>query len=370
MKITHFELYAIHLPLKKPFKVAYQTFDVMPSIILKIHMDEGITGFGEAVPDEHVTGESLVSSYELLKQLLRELIGMNPFHIESIHLKMNAFITANPSIKAAVDIACYDIMGKKTGLPIYQLIGGRTKTTLDYAKVISIGPLDEILAQSEQAVKEGYQVIKLKVGSHLTDDVNHINALREHLADNIEIRVDANQGYKDDSNVQKLQELKGISWLEQPFNAPDYKKHAHLKKMMKVPLMLDESVKNTDDFILALDYQAIDLLNVKLMKTGGIYPAMQLIHLAESHGVVCQIGSMVESSIGSAAGYHLAMAKHNVQSTELTGPLLFSKDIGDLNYEVPYVLLSDRPGLGITIDEDVLKELTIKSDTVGEFDEH
>lgn len=365
MIITHFEIFAIHLPLKKPFKVAYQTFEVMPSIIIKIFTDEGIIGYGEAVPDEHVTGESLNSSFELLKDLLNELIGMNPLHIESIHHKMESIIVANPSIKAAVDIACHDILGKKAGLPLYELIGGTTQSSLEYAKVISISSIKQMIEESDNAVNDGYRVLKLKVGNDLLHDIKNIEAVREHVPETIEIRVDANQGYHSSDDIRELQKLTGISWLEQPFKAYDYKKHASLKTFLNVPLMLDESVKNVEDFLLAIDYQAIDYLNVKLMKTGGIYPAIKLIHLAESHGIPCQIGSMVESSIGSAAGYHLAMAKSNVKSTELTGPLLFSKDIGNLHYEIPFVHLSKEPGLGIEIDEEILNQLTIKYYRVG-----
>ncbi|HLG28166.1 MAG TPA: enolase C-terminal domain-like protein, partial [Paenisporosarcina sp.] len=103
---------------------------------------------------------------------------------------------------------------------------------------------------------------------------------------------------------------------------------------------------------------------IKLMKCGGIYPALKLAHQAELAGLDCQIGSMVESSIGSSAGYHVAFSKKNITTVELTGPLKFSKDIGNLAFDVPYIRLSGNPGLGIEINEETLHELTIYQDIV------
>lgn len=101
----------------------------------------------------------------------------------------------------------------------------------------------------------------------------------------------------------------------------------------------------------------------------GIKAAVHIINYAEAHDIPCQIGSMVESSIGSAAGYHVAMSHHNVQSTELTGPLLFSKEIGNLKYEIPYVYLSEAPGLGIEIDQQSLNAITTRQFEMSEINE-
>ena len=128
--------------------------------------------------------------------------------------------------------------------------------------------------------------------------------------------------------------------------------------------MTDEGLKGSREMLEIIQKRAADKVNIKLMKCGGIYPAVKLAHQAELAGLDCQIGSMVESSIGSAAGYHVAFSKKNITTVELTGPLKFSKDIGDLAYDVPFIRLSDKPGLGIEINEEILQELTIHHDTV------
>ena len=120
----------------------------------------------------------------------------------------------------------------------------------------------------------------------------------------------------------------------------------------------DEGLRGVREMREIIAKRAADKVNIKLMKCGGIYPAMKLAHMAEMAGMECQIGSMVESSVGSAAGFHVAFSNKSFTSVELTGPLKFSKDIGNLHYDVPFIQLTERPGLGVDVDEMILAELT------------
>ena len=122
--------------------------------------------------------------------------------------------------------------------------------------------------------------------------------------------------------------------------------------------MIDEGLHGNKELKEVIEKRAADKINIKLMKCGGLYPASQIVHQAEASGIECQIGSMVESAVASAAGLHLALAKKNILSNELVGPLMFSKDIASLDYKIPFVHLTDKPGLGLDINEDTLKELT------------
>ena len=128
--------------------------------------------------------------------------------------------------------------------------------------------------------------------------------------------------------------------------------------------MVDEGLKGMKDMREVISKQAADKVNIKLMKCGGILPAVKLADQAQMAGIECQIGSMVESSIGSAAGFHVAFSKKIITSVELTGPLKFSKDVGNLHYDVPFIQLNEKSGLGIDIDEEILAELTVHSDHI------
>ena len=369
MKIAEIEIYAIHLPLYEPFVISYATYDYMPSIIVKITTDTGLIGYGEGVADEHVTGESWKGTFEILKNTLApKLIGENPMNMERIHELMDAEIYGVPTAKAAIDIACYDVAGKALGVPVYNLLGGRYHEEFPITHVLSIAAPEAMAKEAEERVAAGYRSMKMKVGTNVADDVLRIQAVRERVGEDIAIRVDVNQGWVNSANtlqgLQKLQDC-SLDWLEQPVRADDIDGMVEVKSKSSTPMMIDEGLRGVRDMREIIAKRAADKVNIKLMKCGGIYPATKLAHMAEMAGIECQIGSMVESSIGSAAGFHVAFSKKIITSVELTGPLKFSKDVGNLHYDVPFIRLSGKPGLGIDIDEQVLQELTVFSEKVS-----
>ncbi|BAQ11956.1 mandelate racemase/muconate lactonizing protein [Bacillus sp. OxB-1] len=362
MEILEINIYAIHLPLNEPFIISYAAYDTMPSIIVKITTDTGHIGYGEAVADEHVTGESWESTFEVLKHTLAPLlIGENPHNMERIHEKMDQAIYGVPAAKAALDIACYDVVGKALGIPVYDLLGGRYHDEFPVTHVLSIASPEQMAQEAADRVAEGYRSLKMKVGTQVDEDVKRIEAVRRRVGEDIAIRVDVNQGWRNSAatltGLQKLSHC-SLDWLEQPVVADDIDGMVEVKSKSTVPLMIDEGLRGIREMREIIAKRAADKVNIKLMKCGGIYPAMKLAHMAEMAGIECQIGSMVESSVGSAAGFHVAFSKKIITSVELTGPLKFSKDIGNLHYDVPFIRLTDKPGLGIAIDEAVLAELT------------
>jgi L-alanine-DL-glutamate epimerase-like enolase superfamily enzyme len=340
----------------------------MPSVIVKIETDEEIIGYGEAVPDEHVTGETWEGVFATIKNTLGPaLIGQNPMEIEKIHDVMNQVIYAAPAAKAALDIACFDITGKKIKQPVYQLLGGRYHDQFPITHVLSIGEPENMADEAAAKVEQGYRSFKMKVGTTVKADVERIKAVRARVGSEIAIRVDVNQGWKNSAasvTALKLLEDCQIDWIEQPVAADDIDGLVEVKAKTTIPVMIDEGMKGTREMREVILKRAADKVNIKLMKCGGIYPAVKLAAQAEMAGMECQIGSMVESSVGSAAGFHVAFSKKIITSVELTGPLKFSKDIGNLRYEVPFIRLTEKEGLGLDINEDVLKELTVFQDVV------
>ncbi|GMB08129.1 mandelate racemase/muconate lactonizing enzyme family protein [Thermolongibacillus altinsuensis] len=368
MKITAIHLYAIRLPLHVPFVISYHSYHDIPSVIVKIETDEGIVGYGEGVADEHVTGETWESTFYILKNTIAPLlIGANPMNIEKLHEMMNATIYGAPTAKAAIDIACFDIIGKKLGQPVYQFIGGRYHDEFPITHVLSIAEPEQMAEEAASMVKKGYRSFKIKVGTNVHKDVERIKAVRERVGDDIAIRVDVNQGWKNSATtLVALRSLRpfNIDWVEQPVIADDIDAMAYIKSKTDIPMMIDEGLKGPREMRQIIQKNAADKVNIKLMKCGGIYPAVKLTHQAELAGIECQIGSMVESSVASSAGFHVAFSKKIVTSVELTGPLKFSKDIGNLHYDIPYIRLTEKPGLGVDVNEDILDELTVFQDVV------
>lgn len=369
MKITEIEVFAINLPLVQPFVISYARFDSMPSIIVKMTTDTGLIGYGEGVADEHVTGESQMSTFQIIKSTLAPvLLGENPLEMERIHDLMNKAIYGVPTAKAAIDIACYDLIGKALEVPVYTLLGGRYHDTFPITHVLSIGEPDDMANEAVNRVEQGYRSFKMKVGTDFTEDVKRIQAVRNSVNKDIAIRVDVNQGWQSSAQtLQALHMLDGIvlDWLEQPVIADDIDGMVEVKSKSPIPMMIDEGLRGVREMREIIAKRAADKVNIKLMKCGGIYPAMKLAHMAEMAGIDCQIGSMVESSIGSAAGFHVAFSKKVITSVELTGPLKFSKDVGNLHYDVPFIRLNDKPGLGINVDDQMLDKLTVHAEKVA-----
>lgn len=369
MKITEIELFSVQLPLIEPFVISYASLDSMPSIIVKITTDSGHVGYGEGVADEHVTGESQASTFHMIKSTIApQLLGENPMHLERIHDVMNKAVYGVPTAKAAIDIACYDLIGKTLDVPVYTLLGGRFHKEFPITHVLSINSPEKMASEAMERAQQGYRSFKMKVGTNVLDDVKRIQAVHRHVDEDIAIRVDVNQGWQSSAQTLKaLRMLDGVQldWLEQPVIADDIDGMVEVKNNSVIPMMIDEGLRGFREMKEIIAKRAADKVNIKLMKCGGIYPAMKLAHMAEMAGIDCQIGSMVESSIGSAAGFHVAFSKKVITSVELTGPLKFSKDLGNLYYDVPFIRLNEEPGLGVDIDLTALDELTIRKEKIA-----
>lgn len=370
MKITEIEVFAIRLPLHEPFIISYGRFDDMPSIIVKMTTDTGHVGYGEGVADDHVTGESWESTYHVIKHTLApRLMGENPKNIERIHEIMDKAIYGVPTAKATIDIACYDLVGKALGVPVYDLLGGRYHEEFPITHVLSIGTPEKMANEAAERVAEGYGSLKMKVGEQVMDDVKRIEAVRARVGAEIPIRVDVNQGWKNSANtLQALRKLEHceLDWIEQPVVADDIDGMVEVRSKTHIPVMIDEGLRGVREMREIIAKRAAHKVNIKLMKCGGIYPAMKLAHMAEMAGIECQVGSMVESSVASAAGFHISFAKKVITSVELTGPLKFKEDIGNLQYDVPVIRLNEKPGLGVDVDEKQLQKLTVFSGKVHE----
>lgn len=365
MQIVKAVIHHINLPLREPFVISYARWDAMPSVVVELHTDDGRVGWGEGVADEFVTGENTRASVQVLGHvLLPEVMraDLRPADLQALHATMDARIGGNPSAKAAIDLAFHDLLGQEAGLPVCDLLGGRDDDALTYPHVVSIGTPEDMAAHAERGIERGYAAIKIKVGSgDAREDVRRIRAVCEAVDHRVPVRVDVNQGWGSPAvAIESVRDLGGlgIAWVEEPIRMGNIEGLAEVRRHSPVPIMADETCQGPETLLRIVQARAADLVNIKLMKTSGLHKAAQMAGIAEAAGLTVQIGSMVESSVASAAGYHLAAARRVIHSTELTGPLLFSEEIGDLAYTPPGVELPHTPGLGVVVDRDQLEKLT------------
>lgn len=353
MIIKDIEIGEIFIPLAKPFKTALRTVLNVEDIVIKIVTDTEQVGFGEAPPTAVITGDTKGSIITAIRDFIKPaIVGMEIDNLDGIFRKLNTCIMKNTSAKAAVDMAVYDLYAKQYQTPLYKLLGGN-KTEVETDITISVNPISQMVADSLEAVQRGYKILKIKVGKEGLKDVERIAAIREAIGPDIKIRVDANQGWNAKQSVQiiRAMEDKGldIELVEQPVPAHDIKGMQFVTSHVATPILADESVFTAEDAIHIIQSGAADLINIKLMKTGGIYNALKICDIAELYGVECMIGCMLEGKLSVSAAAHLAAAKGVITKADLDGPSLCKVDpfIGGPIYEESLIRMNDKPGIGI-----------------------
>jgi L-alanine-DL-glutamate epimerase-like enolase superfamily enzyme len=359
MKIVGIACFAVRLPLVTPFIISYGTYSHVESVLVRLTTDTGLVGWGEATPDPYVTGESWAGTEAMLRHdLLPLLRDQNPLAREAIHARLDGLVTGAPSAKAAIDLALWDIAGKQAGLSIAALLGGPVHDTLVWHATLSIGAPAAMAAEARAAVMAGHTEIKMKVGAaRLMDDVERIMAVRAAVGPDVALMVDANQGWRDPATaIRAIQAIAPAApvWIEQAIRADDFAGLAEVRRATGIAQMADEGVHSARDGLRIAELRAADLVNVKLMKTGGITEAMRLIAVCEAAGLRCMVGSMVESTIATAAGVQIALARRAVVANGLVGPVMLRDDLATgLIYADGAIRTDpDAPGLGIAVDEE------------------
>ena len=250
-------------------------------------------------------------------------------------------------------MAVYDLYAKALGQPLYKVLGG-SSDTVETDLTISVDTVEKMVFDSVKAVSEGYRILKVKVGKEGLADIGRIQAIREAVGPDVLIRVDANQGWEPKDAVRIIRRLEdlgiGIDLVEQPVKAHDLAGMQMVTQNTYTPILADESIFSAEDAIKVIQMRAADLVNIKLMKTGGIYEALKICSIAEIYNVKCMMGCMLESKLAVSAGAHLAAAKSVITRADLDGPGLCKIDpyTGGPDYVGPMIHMNETPGIGIT----------------------
>ena len=354
MKITDIRFAMLRVPLKTPFKTALRTIDTVEDIVVIVNTDTGHVGYGEAPATAVITGDTHGSIVEAIRKHIRpRLIGEEIANLSRItHLIQNA-LEKNSSAKAAVEIAIYDLFGQLYNAPLYKMLGGGDPViTTDIT--ISVDYIDKMVADSLSAVERGFETLKIKVGKDIGVDLERVKAIYAAVEGRALLRLDANQGWTAKQAVYAIQTLEDagvkLELVEQPVKAQDLEGLKYVTERVHTPIMADESVFGPAEVIDLIRMRAADIINIKLMKTGGISKAIQIADICAIYQVECMIGCMIETGISVAAAAHLAVAKsHVITKVDLDGPSLcqFNPVDGGVVFDESEIRLSDAPGLGI-----------------------
>lgn len=353
MRIRQVEVFAVRMRLRTPYTIAYESVDEAVNVFLRIHTNTVHLGLGCAAPDEHVTGETPAEVETALRDVAASVLtGRDPLRLARLLHELQPQFKGKPSALAAVDMALHDLVGRVAGLPLYRLLGGyrdRMKTSV----TIGIQSPDETVAAAREYVGQGFRALKLKGGLDAEEDIERLLLVRQAVGPRVELRFDANQGYTVDQAVRFVEATRhaGLELLEQPTPSEEPALLGRVARRVPIPIMADESLVSLRDAFRLARRDLTDMVNVKLMKVGGIAEAQAVNAVARSAGLEVMVGCMDEAALAIAAGLHFALARPNVRYADLDGHLDLIGDptSGAVILRRGILYPADRPGLGATL---------------------
>ncbi len=319
----------LDLKLRYTFQIARETRDVQNNIVALLKDKDGISGLGEAAPTSFF-GENVSTVTRMLARSTDLLKDADPFQIEDVTRRLSDKFPKDAAARAAIDMAIHDVVGKKLKIPLYQLLGLSRQEQKITSFTIGIDTLENMCKKVEEA--RDFPILKIKVG--IKNDIDILKELRK-ITKAI-FRVDANTGWTVDEAIKKLNimESLGVELVEQPFPIGSIEALKRVRRHTKIPIFADEDARDSKDIHVLSG--AVDGINIKLMKCGGIREAMRMIHTARAHNLKIMIGCNIESSLSITAAAHLMSL---VDYVDLDGHLLVTND--------PYI--------GVTVDKGRLK---------------
>ncbi len=376
MKITRIETFNVALPWRRLHKMAFPSGKLGNYVIVRVHTDEGLHGLGEATVikewgGDHgrYFGESPELTVAVIGSVLAPaLVGENPFAIESAHRKMDLAIKGYPYAKTALDEALYDIKGKALGVPVFELLGGLYREDVPVAHSLGWMEYEEAVAEGKAAVEEGIRTIKIKVGRSAEYDVNVVREVRRTIGEDIDIVVDANQGWphpKYAIRIIRQMEEEGVRYVEQPVEG--VARMAEVTQAVDVPIMADESAWTPQDILEIVERRAADMISLYTTKPGGLFKAKKVAAVAEAAGLPLNVNGSHETGVGNAANLHLVASTAAVteagvfpvttikgsEPTQMAGKMYLDDIVTRaFDYRDGNLVVPSLPGLGIELDEE------------------
>lgn len=353
MKITGIEGWIHAMRLAEPYTIAYETITHASNVFVRLVTDSGKVGHGCAAPDLEVTGETPEETLAAVEGIVAPALrGTDPLRTARRLEELREPLGGRPSLKAAVDMALHDLLGQAAGMPLWQLLGGY-RDSIPTSITIGILPPDETVRRARDLVAQGISCLKIKGGLDPEVDAERVKRVRAEVGSSVELRFDANQGYDLDGALTfvRLTESASLELLEQPTpkGRPDLL--GRVTAGVSVPVMADESLMTLRDAFRLARNDRVDMVNIKLMKVGGIAEALHVNSVARAARLEAMIGCMDESALAIAAGLHFALARPNVRYADLDGHMELIGDPADGAVILDRGVLrpSHLPGLGFSL---------------------
>jgi len=367
LAIGDVRLIVADIPVSRPHHMSFTTLTAVNFVFVRIETRDGLVGWGEAAclggPTwSEESAESIVVTLE--RYVAPWLVGRDATQIEALRLEMARRVQGNPFARAAVEMALWDLNGRALGVPVHRLLGGRVRDRVPLSWSLAVAGGDAEVAEAREKVARGHRIFKIKTAAHpVAEDVARVRAIREAVGSEIRLRVDANQGWDRPTALRAIRAMEpyDLDFVEQPVPRWDLDGLAEIARSVSVPIMADESCGSPQEAMAIARRGGVSILALKLTKSAGLAQTMAIARIAEAAGLGCYVGCMIETSLGTAAYLHAALAAAPVTwGCELFGPLLLRGDVvkEPVRYADGCILALDGPGLGVDVDEAALAEWT------------
>ncbi len=359
MKITGFKVYQVALPLLEGNYSWSQgkSVDVFDSTVVQVDTDATLTGFGEVCP----LGPIYLPAYAAgaragIYEIAPQLLGDDPTQLQALNAKMDRVMKGHPYVKSAIDMACWDILGKAAQMPVCHLLGGRYGEDVILYRAISQRPAEEMARNVAEYRSEGYRRFQLKVGGNPNDDIERIRATRSVLEPGDKLIADANTGWLMHEAMRVVNAVRDVDvYIEQPCTT--YEQCLSIRRNTNLPFVLDEVIDSIDAILKGASDHAMDVVNIKISKFGGLTKAKQARDLCVSLGIAMTLEDSWGGDIITAAISHLAHSTPTeflFTSTDFNSYVTKSIASGAPQRINGRMSASTEPGLGISPDFDIL----------------
>jgi muconate cycloisomerase len=355
----------LSLPLTKPIKMANTVVATADNLLVRMEDTDGIVGWGEAASAPSMTGETPESMIAAVEYMRPKLEGLDIEDVGAFARRVDTFMYGNAAAKSALDMAAYDIAGKRRGVPVAELLGGVVRREIPALRMLATAELNADVADARRLAQEGFVAFKVKIGGGTPEaDLARCKAVRAAIGKGPHVSADANQGYTREQALRFAAGAfdAGLDFVEQPVTWNDLDGMAAVAAATEVPIGADEGVHSLDDIERA-HQRGIRGASLKTIKLGGLSGVMTAGRRMDALGMYVNLaGKIADSSVASAAIVHLAAALPQIDwDVSITCQYLAADIVREpIRIARGYAQLLDRPGLGIDVDESKLSGATIR----------